>query len=341
MPFASLASVAIAPCSIPSPPAELARIALGPLTIHTYALMIVTGILVSVWWTNRRMTARGGEPWVIIDIAMPAVLMGLLGARLYHVVTHPADYFYDGADLWRVFAIWEGGNAILGALIGGAIGAYVMCRMKGIRFLSFADAAAPTILLAQAIGRLGNWFNHELFGWPTDLPWGLEIEASNPAIPAGIPAGTLFHPTFLYELLWNLVGVGLILLLERMFRMRWGKTVAMYFIWYGIGRMMIESIRLDYSEIVLGLRSNVFGALVLALIGLALLVLQLRRDHGIETSVYTDGHVWQDPDTKPDDPHRHAADEHQASAKADTSAVDASGASASDAVNNSVDAGVK
>lgn len=347
MQFAALAVDTIAPLSIPSPPPELARLALGPLTIHTYALMIVTGIMVSVWWTNRRMTARGAEPWVIIDIAMPAVLMGLLGARLYHVATHPADYFYEGADLWRVFAIWEGGNAILGALIGGAIGAYAMCRIKGIRFLSFADAAAPTILLAQAIGRLGNWFNHELFGWPTDLPWGLEIEASNPAIPAGIPAGTLFHPTFLYELLWNVLGVGLILLLERMFRMRWGKTVAMYFIWYGIGRMMIESIRLDYSEIVFGLRSNVFGALVLALIGVVLLVLQLRRHHGVETSVYTDGHVWQDTEAKLDAPpqqgDRTAADEHKAPARNDATAVtvETSDANASDTANDSVDADAK
>lgn len=294
------------PASIPSPPPEFARIELGPLTIHTYALVIVTGIMISVWWTNRRMTARGGEPWVIVDIALPAVLLGLLGARLYHVFTHPADYFYEGAEFWRVFAIWEGGNAIIGALIGGAIGAWIVCRARGIRFLSFADAAAPTILFAQAIGRLGNWFNHELFGWPTDLPWGLEIEPSNPAIPAGIPDGTLFHPTFLYELLWNLVGVALILLLECMFRMRWGKTLAVYFIWYGIGRIMIESIRLDYSEIVFGMRSNVFGALVLAAIGVVVLVVQLRRHPEPETSIYTDGHHWSEPEAE-------AADESAAS----------------------------
>ena len=309
--------------SIPSPPVELSQLTLGPLTIHTYALIIVTGILISVLWTNRRMTERGGEPWVIIDLAMPAVLLGLLGARLYHVFTHPADYFYDGADLWRVFAIWEGGNAIIGALIGGAIGAWIVCRMRGIRFLSFADAAAPTILLAQAVGRLGNWFNHELFGWPTDLPWGLEIEATNPAIPAGIPAGTLFHPTFLYELLWNLAGVGLILLLERMFRMRWGKTLAMYFIWYGVGRMMIESIRLDYSEIVLGLRSNVFGALVLAVIGLVILVMQSRRHRGPEASIYLDGHRWVDTEAT------------EESTESQRGGEDADGASASEGAEDS------
>jgi prolipoprotein diacylglyceryl transferase len=155
---------------------------------------------------------------------------------------------------------------------------------------------APALLAAQAIGRIGNWFNHELFGWPTDLPWGLEIPQPNAAIPEGLPAGTLFHPTFLYEMLWNIVGIGVILVLERMFRMRWGKTVAIYFIWYGIGRMMIESIRVDYSEVILGLRSNVFGALVLALIGVVLFIVQTRRYRTDEKSIYVDDHVWSEDD---------------------------------------------
>lgn len=287
--------------SIPSPPAQWASFSLGPFTLHVYALVILIGIVLAVWWTNRRLTARGGEPWVIIDIAVPAVLFGLLGARLYHVFTHPADYFYDGAQWWRVFAIWEGGNAILGSLIGGAIAAWVVCRIRGIRFLSFADAAAVPILTAQAIGRLGNWFNHELFGWPTNLPWGLEVPRPNSAIPAGLPADTLFHPTFLYEMLWNLLGVGCILLLERMFRMRWGKTVAIYFIWYGVGRIVIESIRLDYSEVILGLRSNVLGALVLALIGVVLVVVQSMRFRQLEPSIYTDNHLWSANDSTADD----------------------------------------
>lgn len=282
----------LAPASIPSPPIEWSSFTVGPFTFHVYALIIVFGMIVAMIWTNRRMVARGAEPWVLIDITIPTVILGLLGARLYHVATHPADYFYAGADWWRVFAIWEGGNAIIGALIGGAIGAYIACRVKGIRFLSFADALAPGLLLAQAIGRLGNWFNHELFGWPTDLPWGLEILSTNGAIPEGLPAGTLFHPTFLYELIWNLIGVGLILVLERFFRMRWGKTLALYLIWYGVGRMMIESIRLDYSEIILGMRSNVFGALVMVIIGVVLFVVQTRKHHSPETSVYVDGHIW-------------------------------------------------
>lgn len=279
------------PTALPSPPLEWSSFSIGPFTFHVYALIIVAAIVVAVWWTNRRMTARGGEPWVIIDIAIPAVLLGLLGARLYHVFTHPADYFHPGAEWWRVFAIWEGGNAIIGALIGGALGAWAVCRLKGIRFLAFADAAAPAILLAQAIGRLGNWFNHELFGWPTDLPWGLEIARPNAAIPAGLPADTLFHPTFLYELLWNLLGVAVILLLERMLRWQRGRTLAAYFIWYGVGRMAIESIRLDYSEVVLGMRSNVFGALVLVLIGLAVFIWAARNESGAAT-IYRNGRIW-------------------------------------------------
>lgn len=275
--------------SIPSPPIEWSVLHLGPLTIHVYALCILAGIVAATVWTNSRLTRRGGEPWVVIDIILWAVPLGLLGARLYHVFTHPGDYFYDGADPMRIFYIWEGGNAIIGALIGGALGAWIGCRIAGIKLWSFADALAPALLLAQAIGRLGNYVNHELFGWPTDLPWGLEIEAGNPAYPAGLPAGVLFHPTFLYEMIWNLVGVLIILTLERLFRLRWGRAFAVYLIWYGLGRMWIESIRMDYSEIILGLRSNVLGALILALLGCAMLAWLHHRHHDEETSVYLPG----------------------------------------------------
>lgn len=275
--------------SIPSPPIEWSVLHLGPLTIHVYALCILAGIVAATVWTNSRLTRRGGEPWVVIDIILWAVPLGLLGARLYHVFTHPGDYFYDGADPMRIFYIWEGGNAIIGALIGGALGAWIGCRIAGIKLWSFADALAPALLLAQAIGRLGNYVNHELFGWPTDLPWGLEIEAGNPAYPAGLPAGVLFHPTFLYEMIWNLVGVLIILTLERLFRLRWGRAFAVYLVWYGLGRMWIESIRMDYSEIILGLRSNVLGALILALLGCVMLAWLHHRHHDEETSVYLPG----------------------------------------------------
>ena len=139
---------------------------------------------------------------------------GIIGARFYHVLTHPDDYFGPGKNVWNPFepgsiwAIWEGGVAIFGSLIGGALGVYIGCRFAGLRFWSVADAIAPGLLVAQALGRLGNWFNQELFGLPTDLPWGLEIDRPNAAIPTGIGDDVLFHPTFLYELIWNLVGFG-------------------------------------------------------------------------------------------------------------------------------------
>ncbi|GGA57166.1 prolipoprotein diacylglyceryl transferase [Pseudoclavibacter endophyticus] len=274
---------------IPSPPIEWASFTLGPLTLHWYAIIILIGIVAATLWTNHRLTKRGGEPWVVMDIALWAVLLGLLGARLYHVFTHPADYFYEGANPLAIFFIWEGGNAIIGALIGGAVGIFIASRYTGIRFWSFADALAPGLLLAQAIGRLGNYVNNELFGQPTDLPWGLQIDASNPAFPVGLPEGTLFHPTFLYELLWNLAGVALILLAERMFRLRWGKAIALYLVWYGIGRIWIESLRVDYSEIILGMRSNVFGALCLVIIGIVIYIVQARRHPEPEPGVYLPG----------------------------------------------------
>lgn len=294
---------------IPSPPYEWSSFSIGPLTIHTYALMIVLGIILATIWTNKRLTARGGEPWVVIDLILWTIPLGLLGARLYHVFTHPADYFYEGADLLRVFYIWEGGNAIIGGLIGGAIGAWIATRHAGIRLLSFGDALAPALLLAQGIGRLGNYFNHELYGWPTDLPWGLQIEYGNPAWPEGLPEGTLFHPTFLYEMIWNFIGIGVILLLERLIHLRWGRALAVYLIWYGIGRMGIESIRVDYSEIILGLRSNVLGALILVLIGIALFVVQSIRHRELETSIYFDG---RGPNTETDESEQPDEDEPEA-----------------------------
>lgn len=281
---------------IPSPPLEWSSFEIGPLTVHLYALFIVAGMVLAVLWTDRRLTARGGEKWITVDFAIWAVLLGLLGARLYHVFTHPADYFFEGANFWRIFFIWEGGNAIIGSLIGGAIGILIASRMTGIRMLAFSDALIPGLLLAQAVGRLGNYFNHELYGWPTDLPWGLQIEASNPAFPVGLPEGTLFHPTFLYEMLWNLAGIAIIVLLERMFRWRTGKTLASYLIWYGTGRIWIESIRVDYSEVIFGMRSNVFGALCLVIIGVALFVYVSRLPVSqLSTSIYLPG---RDPESE-------------------------------------------
>lgn len=263
-----------------------------PLHITAYAICILTGIIVAVWWTSARLTKRGGEPGIVLDIALWTVPLGIIGARAYHVLTHPNDYFGAGKNLGEVIAIWDGGNAIFGSIIGGAVGILIACQISGIRFWSFADALAPGMLAAQALGRLGNYFNQELFGQPTDLPWGLQIDRPNPAIPIGLPASTLFHPTFLYEIIWNVFGIVLLLLLERQYQLRWGRMIAFYFIWYGIGRSWFESIRLDPSEVFFGIRSNVWAAFASIIVGLVILIVQRARHRGLEPSVYRPGREW-------------------------------------------------
>ncbi|WP_407641665.1 prolipoprotein diacylglyceryl transferase [Amnibacterium setariae] len=286
------------PASIPSPPASWASFSIGIFTIHSYALCILAGIIVAVLLTSRRLTKRGGQPGVVVDFAIVAVPLALIGARAWHVLTHVGDYFgpehplTDGATWLNAIAIWNGGNAIFGSILGGAVGVWIASRWTGVRFLSFADALAPGMLLAQAVGRLGNWFNTELYGMPTTLPWGLEVPTSNAAFPAGLPAGTLFHPTFLYELVWNTAGAVLILLIERRVALRWGRALGMYLIWYGIGRSVFESIRIDPTTVYLGLRVNVWAAFLSILLGLAIILWSRRRHPGVETSVYRPGREW-------------------------------------------------
>ena len=297
------------PQSLPSPPAEWRSFNIGQwlrdlgldwfalnISINAYALFILLGIVLAVIVTNYRLTARGAEPWIVIDIALWAVPLGILGGRLFHVITHPADYFFPGADLLRVFYIWEGGLAIFGALLGGALGAWIGARLTGLRFWSFADALAPGLLIAQASGRFGNYFNQELFGAPTALPWGLEIDPGNPAIPAGLPADTLFHPTFAYEALWNVVGALVIIGAGRSLSLQWGKSFALYLIWYGVGRFSLEYLRLDVAEVFFGLRSNQWAALAGIVLGLLILLAQRRRHPGLEPSVYRPGKEWEPED---------------------------------------------
>ena len=276
--------------SIPSP--SVSYIDLGPFRIHFYALCIIAGIIAATFLTNHRLTKRGAEPWVVIDIALLAVPLAIIGARIFHVLTHPGFYFGPGTDVWAVFRIWEGGIAIYGALIGGAIGAWLGCRWTGIRFWTFADALAPGLLLAQAMGRFGNWFNQELFGLPTDVPWGLQIDADNPAFPAGLPADTLFHPTFLYEVIWNTLGVLFLLWVGKKFRLQWGRVFALYLVWYSAGRIVWESIRIDPSEIYFGLRTNVWAAIVGVVLGIVIFFVQKRRHPGFEPSPYVTGREW-------------------------------------------------
>jgi len=297
--------LSIVPASIPSPPPEwqvpislpigqwLPFLGTGTvINIHMYALCILVGIVVAVWLTEVRLRRRGVEPWAIIDVVIWAVPLGIIGARVWHVLTHPTDFFYPGADPWAVIRIWDGGGAIFGSIVFGVLGVWIGSRIAGLRFLTVVDAIAPGLLLAQAFGRIGNWFNHEIFGLPTTLPWGLEIASSNPAFPVGLPEGTLFHPTFLYEMIWNVVGAALLLFLGTRFQLQWGKVFALYLIWYGIGRAWLEAIRLDPSEILLGLRINDWGAILAIAIGLAIWVVQSARHPGREPSPYLAGREW-------------------------------------------------
>jgi prolipoprotein diacylglyceryl transferase len=252
-------------------------------------MFILAGIILALILTESRLRARGAESGIALDISLWAIPLGILGGRFFHVVTHPNDYFFPGADLLAVFRIWEGGLAIYGALIFGALGAAIGARAAGIKFTSYLDAVAPGVLLAQAVGRWGNYFNNELFGTPTDLPWGLEISSNNPAYPAGLPEGVLFHPTFLYESIWSLAGVALLLAADKKFNLRWGKMMGLYLVYYSIGRVWIEAIRIDPSEIFLGLRVNIWSAIAGIALGLAIILIQSRRHPGLEDSVYKPG----------------------------------------------------
>lgn len=269
--------------SIPVPPLD--GIELGPVKIHFYALCIIAGGILAFWLGGKRWAARGGKAEEMYDVGLWAVVLGIIGARLYHVITVPDIYFgpgYDGTgDLSKIFAIWEGGIAIWGAIGGGALGLWLGCRRYGIRMLPMADVVAPGILLAQAVGRWGNYFNQELFGEPTTLPWGLEIEPNHYNFPAGLPADTLFHPTFLYESLWNLLGVAVLLLIDRRFKLRNGMMLWSYIVWYTLGRIPIESIRLDHAQefTILGItaRTNTWTSVFMFLIALICLIIAIAR----------------------------------------------------------------
>lgn len=269
---------------IPSP--EISFIDLGIFRIHFYALFILTGIAIATWLADFKLTRRGATKGTMLDIALWAVPFGIVGGRFFHVITHPNDYFFEGADLLATLRIWEGGLAIYGAISFGAVGVYIATRQLGIRFWSVADAVAPGLLIAQGIGRLGNYFNQELFGLPTTLPWGLRIPSTNPAYPVGLPEELLFHPTFAYEMIWNLTGAAVLLVIAGRLNLQWGKVFALYLVIYSFGRIWIEAIRIDPSEIILGLRLNIWSALIGLTLGIILFMVQSRRHPGLEPSIW-------------------------------------------------------
>ena len=252
------------PMFIPPPPAGWTEFSLGPLTIQAYALCLLAGIFFALWLTSRRWVERGGESEVVSEIALWAVPFGIVGGRIYHVISTPGPYFGAGGDPMAAFRIWEGGLGIWGAIAFGALGAYIGARRQKASFTAFADAAAPAILIAQAIGRLGNYMNQELFGGPSTLPWALEVDAAYR--PAGFGEFETFHPTFLYEMLWNLAGAALIIWLDKRYDLRGGRTFWLYVCVYVSGRLWIETVRIDPAVNIAGLRINVWvSILVLAL----------------------------------------------------------------------------
>jgi prolipoprotein diacylglyceryl transferase len=253
------------PVFIPSP--ERGVWHLGPVPIRAYALIILTGIVVAILVADRRWVARGGPEGAVYDISTWAVPFGIVGARLYHVISSPDAYFGSGGHPLDAFKIWEGGLGIWGAVAGGALGAWLACRRNGWSFLMFADSAAPGVLVAQAMGRVGNYFNQELFGRPTTVPWALEIDPSHR--PPGFEQYATFHPTFLYESLWCLAVALLIVLIDRRWHQNHGRTFALYVMLYTVGRGFFESLRIDEAHHVLGLRLNEWTSLAVFLGGAA------------------------------------------------------------------------
>ncbi|SNQ48229.1 Prolipoprotein diacylglyceryl transferase [Frankia canadensis] len=252
--------------AIPSPSRGVVH--LGPVPLRAYALMIIIGIVVAIVVTGRRLRARGLEPEIASEIAFWAVPFGIVGARIYHVLSTPDPYFGANGHVGDVVKIWNGGLGIWGAIAGGALGAWIAARRLGISLALFADAAAPGIVLAQAIGRWGNWFNQELYGRPTTLPWALHIDTAHRVYPDI----ATYHPTFLYEFLWNLAVAGILFYVDRRHRLGRGRLFALYVALYTFGRLWIELLRIDTADHVLGLRVNVWTSMLVCVAAVVALV---------------------------------------------------------------------
>jgi prolipoprotein diacylglyceryl transferase len=256
--------------SIPSP--SSGDLEIGPLALHAYGVMLLLGIVAATWLTGVRWVRRGGDWDLVYRVAMWGVLGGIVGARLYHVITSWSTV--DG-EWWEPFAVWEGGLGIWGGIAGGVLAGAIVVRRAGESVFRFMDAVAPGLLLAQAIGRFGNYFNQELFGKPTDLPWALEIDPANR--PEGFEQFATFHPTFLYESLWNLLGVAVLLLVDRRVRIRAPGVFALYVAWYTFGRFWEELLRIDPSHEYLGLRLNAYVTIVVFVAAIAAFAWSQRR----------------------------------------------------------------
>ena len=294
------------PLEFPSPTTGVWN--LGPLPVRAYAMCILAGIVVAIWMTQKRLATRGGKPGQVLDISAWAVPFGIVGGRIYHLITSPQAYFGEGGNPWNAFRVWEGGLGIWGAIALGALGAYIGCRRQGVRFLDFCDAAAPGILVAQAMGRFGNYFNNEIHGSPTDLPWGLKVyewdQAAGHAVldANGNPVVLgVFHPTFLYEAIFCLLLAGLLIWLDRRHDFRRGQIFALYVAGYPIGRGVVEFMRTDDANHILGLRVNSWVSILVFLLGVFLYFWFGRRPADSDQP---------EPDSDPEEPAKQAESQH-------------------------------
>lgn len=286
--------------SIPSP--SSGTIEIGPLTLNMYGVMIALGVIAAVWLTGRRLEQAGtGTRDDASAMAIWAVVAGIIGARLWHVMTDWSSFQDDPGAIIR---IWEGGLGIPGGLLFGIPVGLWATKRRGVKMSAMADAAAPAIPLAQAIGRWGNWWNQELYGRATTLPWGLEIDDEN--LVAGAESGQLFHPTFLYESLWNLGLCGALLWIDKRFTLRPGRLLAVYVVGYGIGRFWVEGLRIDPADDFGPFRFNQWVALAAALGGIAFLLIDWLRHRDDEAP---------DPSSHPSSP---ASDETEPPASDET-----------------------
>ena len=272
----------ILPGALPSP--TTAALEIGPLTIHAYAMCILAGIAVAIWMGDRRLQDRGAQEGIVLDVAMWAVPFGIVGGRLYHVITTPQPYFGENGNPLDALKIWQGGLGIWGAVALGAVGAWLGLRSTDVRFLDFTDAVAPGVLVAQGIGRWGNWFNNEIYGEPTDLPWGVTIHqfdagAGRAVVDAAgqpIVLGT-YHPTFLYEALFLFVLAIVLLAVDRRVVLARGQVLALYVMGYPAGRFFIELMRTDAANTILGLRVNLWVSVIVFTFGVVLFLIFGRK----------------------------------------------------------------